>query len=47
MSTQASGIHPVTAIAGDWRRNLGFYAGNPGSIMTSFPWPRASAGESA
>ena len=47
MGTQTSGIHHVTTIAVDWRRNVDFYAGTPGSLMTSFPWPGASAGESA
>jgi predicted esterase/catechol 2,3-dioxygenase-like lactoylglutathione lyase family enzyme len=67
-----TGIHHVTAIAGDPQRNLDFYVGllglrlvkrtvnfddphtyhfyfgddvgNPGSIMTFFPWPHARRG---
>jgi glyoxalase family protein len=72
MSTGTSGIHHVTAIAGEPQRNVDFYvgvlglrmvkktvnfddpgtyhlyygdgAGNPGSIMTFFPWAGAPQG---
>jgi len=72
MSAETSGIHHVTAIAGEPQRNADFYVGllglrlvkktvnfddpgtyhlyygdgggNPGSIMTFFPWPGAPLG---
>lgn len=72
MSTTTSGIHHVTAIAGDPQRNLDFYegvlglrlvkrtvnfddpgtyhlyygdeSGQPGTILTFFPWPGAPKG---
>ncbi len=72
MNKQISGIHHITAIAGDPQTNLDFYAGllglrlvkltvnfddpdtyhlyygdgagNPGTILTFFPWPSAPKG---
>lgn len=47
MSTQTSGIHHVRARTGDPRRNVDFYAGNPGSNMTFLPRSGAPAAEGA
>ncbi len=47
MSTQTSGIHHVRARAGGPRRNVDFYAGNPGSNMTFLPRSGAHAAEGA
>src|SRR5690349_24275119 len=72
MNKDISGLHHVTALAGDAQRNVDFYvgvlgvrlikrtvnfddpgtyhlyygdeAGNPGTIMTFFPFPDAPAG---
>lgn len=72
MENRISGIHHITAIAGDAQRNYDFYTkvlglrmvkktvnfddpktyhfyfgdgtGNPGSILTFFPWPRVRQG---